>query len=106
MEPEELILRGIAGMHGSIEERQKTIYGVQGERKPGEEFQYNGKAYVVREVSDLKHNGIIYNCACFSCVMNEHCIKDFQYASGECYHKWRKDGKSVNFILKEEDVGD
>lgn len=112
MEPERLIQLGIAGMKGNIRDRQMTLYGVQGERKVGEEFNYSenylkpgeGKTYVVRETDSLEHDGRLYNCACFLCCINGKCCKDFQYVAGECFWDWRKDNKIVYFeeIKKDE----
>ena len=111
MEPEDLIQLGIAGMKGTIRERQMTLYGVQGERKVGEEFNYSenylkpddGKTYVVCETDSLEHEGRLYNCACFLCCMNRRCSKDFLYVAGECFWDWRKDGKIIYFKEKEDE---
>ena len=102
MEPEQLINLGIVGMHGSIKDRQFTLYGCTGERNIGEEFQFNDKIYVVCESETLLHEGRLYRCPCFLCAMNQKCNRDFLYASGECYWDWRKDGKYVYFKEKEE----
>ena len=111
MEPERLIELGIAGMKGTVRERQMTLYGVQGERRVGEEFNYSenylkpgeGRTYVVRETDTLEHDGCLYNCACFLCCMNSRCTKDFLYVAGECFHDWRKDGRIVYFEEKKSD---
>ena len=105
MEPEDLIKLGIAGMKGTIRDRQMTLYGCTGERKVGETFDYsenylkpdNKRTFIVRETDSLEHDGRIYNCACFLCAMNERCTKDFLYCSGECFWDWRKDSKIVYF---------
>ena len=105
---------GIAGMHGSIQERLINLYGCTGERKVGETFDYsenylksdNKHTFIVREIDSLEYKGATYNCACFLCAMNERCTKDFLYCSGECYHEWREDGKILYFeevVNKEED---
>ena len=92
------LINGIAGMHGTIEERIWERYGGYGARKSGDTFQYNDEIYkVCEEQQPLVHNGVIYNCPCYRCCRNEHCAPDFLYASGDCYSKFRKDGKSVYF---------
>ena len=91
----------LVGKLGNINERIIDEYSIQGERAVGDEFQYNDEKYVVEESDTLEHDGRIYNCACFKCVMNEKCTRDFLYCAGECYGVWRKDSKNVYFKKKE-----
>ena len=84
-----------------IEDALRNQYGVPGERPVGDRFDYGKKSYIVEEAKSLEHNGVLYNCPCFLCSLNECCNPDFLFCSGECYWKWRRDGKSVYF--REED---
>lgn len=94
----------LVGRLGNINERFIDEYSLPGERKVGEEFQFNDEKYVVVERDTLEHEGRKYNCACFRCDMQYKCTRDFLYCSGECWSNWRSDSKSVFFkkVMKEE----
>ena len=80
-----------------VEDALRNQYRVPGERPIGDTFNFGKRPYIVMEADSLEHNGILHSCPCFLCSMNGSCNPDFLFCSGECYWKWRRDGKSVYF---------